>query len=196
MRCIAKKTLAAAKQSGNDVIVQVKNNQATLLKDCQWTAARRLPDDTFQEPLTKGHNRLESRSASVYHYPFLTHLHEWGLVKAVVKIDRFRREFDTKTRQWQQSDESAYYISTIDLNAETFCRAIREHWHIENRNHHVRDVTLLEDQSRIRCNPHIFAKLRSFALNILRANQVENVSVALFDNCMKLQNVLNYFGVA
>jgi hypothetical protein len=33
-----------------------------------------------------------------------------------------------------------------------------------------------EDRSRIRCNPQIFAKLRSFALNILRKNKVENVS--------------------
>jgi hypothetical protein len=48
----------------------------------------------------------------------------------------------------------------------------------------VRDVTLGEDQSRIRTNPHIFAKLRSFALNILRYNQVDNVSLELFENSM------------
>ena len=69
------------------------------------------------------------------------------------------------------------------------------YWAIENRNHYVRDVTLGEDKSRIRTNPHIFAKLRSFALNILRKNKVENVSLALFDNAMNLDNVLNYVGV-
>ena len=52
-----------------------------------------------------------------------------------------------------------------------------------------------EDKSRIRVNPHSFAKLRSFALNILRKNNVENVSLELFDNCMNLDNVLNYVGV-
>lgn len=52
-----------------------------------------------------------------------------------------------------------------------------------------------EDKSRIRTNPHIFAKLRSFALNILRKNNVENVSLELFDNSMALDNVLNYVGV-
>jgi hypothetical protein len=56
-------------------------------------------------------------------------------------------------------------------------------------------VTLGEDSSRIRINPHIFAKLRSLALNILRANQVENVSLELFNNCMNLNRVLNYVGV-
>ena len=33
-----------------------------------------------------------------------------------------------------------------------------------------------EDASRIRCNPGIFARLRSFAANILRFNGIHNVS--------------------
>ena len=52
-----------------------------------------------------------------------------------------------------------------------------------------------EDQSRIRINPNIFAKLRSFALNILRKNKVENVSLELFENCMNLDRVFNYVGI-
>ena len=39
----------------------------------------------------------------------------------------------------------------------------------------VRDGSFREDASRIRCNPGIFAHLRSFASNILRFNGVENV---------------------
>ena len=39
------------------------------------------------------------------------------------------------------------------------------------------------------------AKLRSFALNILRKNKVDNVSLALFENCMNLDNILNYVGI-
>ena len=49
--------------------------------------------------------------------------------------------------------------------------ATRKHWGIENGLHYVRDVTLREDASRIRTNPGIFARLRSFAYNILRFNQ-------------------------
>jgi hypothetical protein len=37
--------------------------------------------------------------------------------------------------------------------------------------HYTRDVTFLEDKSRIRRNPGIFARVRSFAYNILRRNQ-------------------------
>ena len=49
-------------------------------------------------------------------------------------------------------------------------------WGIENRLHHVRDVSFREDDSRIRRNPGIFARLRSFAANILRFNNVHNMS--------------------
>jgi predicted transposase YbfD/YdcC len=195
MRFIAKKTLEAAKTSGNDVIVQVKGNQKTLLEDCQTIAATTMPDDVYQEPMSNSRNRLERRTVELFFYPLLTDYSTWGLVKVVIKVTRFRRVYDTKKKSWRNSDEVSFYISTIDLNAEQFCQAIRSHWHSENKNHYVRDVTLGEDKSRIRVNPHIFAKLRSFALNILRANHVGNVSAELFDNCMDLNRVLNYVGV-
>ena len=139
---------------------------------------------------------FEMGEPRVYFYPLLTAFLEWGLVKVIIKVKRYRRVFDTKTKTWKESDEVSFYISTIALSAESFCRAIRNHWGIENRDHYVRDVTMGEDKSRIRKNPHIFAKLRSFALNILRKNNVENVSSELFDNCMNLENVLNYVGIA
>ena len=110
-------------------------------------------------------------------------------------MDRHRQSFDTQTKSWKPSHETSFYISTTRLDAVTLGSAIRQHWGIENRDHYVRDVTLGEDHSRIRTNPHLFAKLRSFALNILRANKVENVSLELFNNCMNLNNILNYVGV-
>ena len=61
--------------------------------------------------------------------------------------------------------------------------------------YYVRDVSMNEDRSRIRENPHIFSKLRSFALNIMRTNKVQNIAQELFYNCMKLGNVLNYRGI-
>ncbi len=184
-----------AKASGNDVIVQVKGNQKTLLHDCQAMAVTTVPDDVYHEPMTKGRNRMESRKVELFFYPLLTDCLAWGAVKVVVKVTRFRRMYHTKKKTWQDSDEVSFYISTINLSAKLFCQVIRQHWHIENKNHYVRDVTLGEDKSRIRINPHIFAKLRSFALNILRANNVENVSAELFNNCMELNRVLNYVGI-
>jgi hypothetical protein len=47
---------------------------------------------------------------------------------------------------------------------------------IENKLHYTRDVTLREDASRIRKNPGIFARMRSFAYNILRFNQSDTIA--------------------
>lgn len=190
-----KKTLHTAKESGNDVIVQVKGNQKTLLNDCQTIAATTRPDEVYQEPLTKSRNRMERRQVEIFISPALTDAQQWRLVQVVVKVQRFRQLLDTKTNTWKNSNETSFYISTISLCAQAFCHAIRNHWGIENRNHYVRDVSMGEDKSRIRTNPHIFAKLRSFALNIMRKNNVENVSLELFENCMNLDKVLNYAGV-
>ena len=55
------------------------------------------------------------------------------------------------------------------------CQTIRGHWHIENRSHYVGDGSFAEGASRIRCNPGIFARLRSFAGNILRFSSIHNV---------------------
>jgi predicted transposase YbfD/YdcC len=195
MPSIVKKTLQTAKETGNEAIIQVKGNQKTLLQDCQTLAQTTRPDALYQEPLTKTRNRLESRKVELFISPSLTEAEKWALVKVVVKVERYRQVFDTKTKTWKNSDETAFYISTIVLSASEFCQAIRHHWGIENSNHYVRDVTLGEDKSRIRTNPHIFAKLRSFALNILRHNQVENVSLELFDNSMNLDRVLNYVAI-
>ena len=167
----------------------------TLLNDCQNISETLIPDAVYKEPLTKVRNRIECRTVEVFTAPVLTHEQKWKQVQVVIKIQRFRRVFKTKTRTWANSDETSFYISTVVLSAEEFCQAIRNHWGIENRNHYVRDVSLGEDKSRIRTNPHIFAKLRSFALNILRKNKVQNISQELFDNCMDINNVLNYVGI-
>lgn len=192
---MSKKTLLAAKKTGNHLIVQVKDNQKTLLRDCQRNAATRTPQEVFEEPWTKARNRLEKRRVELFFYPLLTDCLGWATVKVIIKVTRWRRQYRPKTKTWHNSDEVSYYISTAALSAAAFGAAIRNHWGTENRNHYVRDVTLGEDASRIRINPHIFAKLRSFALNILRKNQVENVSVAIYDNCMQLERVLNYIGI-
>jgi predicted transposase YbfD/YdcC len=189
------KTLEAATETGNDAVIQVKENQKTLYNDCRTTAETMPPDEVYQEPTTKARNRIESRKVEVFTTPIISYAEKWSMVEAIIKVERNTLIFDTKMKCWQRRDETSFYVSTTVLSAQEFCEGIRNHWGIENRNHYVRDVTMGEDKSRIRTNPHIFARLRSFALNILRANNVENVSLEMFDNCMNFNNVLNYIGV-
>jgi predicted transposase YbfD/YdcC len=118
---------------------------------------------------------------------------EWqGLIACAARITRLSWCKDTRTGLWQARRETAYYVSQIELTAERFGRAVRAHWGIENRAHHVRDRILGEDASRIRCQPGIFARIRSFALNILRAHGVANVSEAIYTNALSLDRLLAY----
>ena len=56
----------------------------------------------------------------------------------------------------------------------------------------MRARILGEDASRIRCQPGILARIRSFALNVLRARGVANVSEAVYTNALSLDRLLAY----
>ncbi|MCU4159754.1 hypothetical protein AiwAL_06500 [Acidiphilium sp. AL] len=70
-----------------------------------------------------------------------------------------------------QTSETAFYIANRPITAARAAGAIRAHWKIENTSHYTRDVTMREDLSRIRINPGIFARMRSFGFNILMSSK-------------------------
>ena len=51
-------------------------------------------------------------------------------------------------------------------------------------------MTLGEDDSRIRQQPGGMARIRSAALNILRAKDIQNVSQALYVNALNFDRLL------
>ncbi|HEY5461725.1 MAG TPA: hypothetical protein VIJ95_00585 [Hanamia sp.] len=71
--------------------------------------------------------------------------------------------------------EIAFYLSNRLINADEAHQAVINHWGIENRNHYVRDVSLQEDNSRIRKNAFNISVLRSLAINIFRKNSISNI---------------------
>ena len=97
-------------------------------------------------------------------------------VRAIIRVNRDVLTRSASTGLWRDTSETALFVSDVVLPAAQCAKAIRGHWHIENRSHYVRDGSFAEDASRIRCNPGIFARLRSFAANILRFNGIHNVS--------------------
>lgn len=122
---------------------------------------------------------------------------EWdGLISTVIEVQRTRDVFSAKRGEWRKTQQVAYYVSgcTPTAGAPFYAQAIRGHWGIENRQHYVRDVSLGEDRSRIRHNPGVFARMRSFALNILRSSGVTNIAEALYDNALSFDRILRYVG--
>jgi len=91
---------------------------------------------------------------------------------------------NTKTKQYETSNEDSFYLSNKEFSAKQAQELIRSHWLIENSNHYVRDVSMLEDFSRIRINPDNIARIRSFALNIMRKNNVKNIKGEMYKNSL------------
>jgi len=97
-------------------------------------------------------------------------------VAAVIRVERDVYTRNAKTGLLRHSSETAFYVSNTPITATRAAETVRAHWRIENTSHYSRDVTLGEDRSRIRTNPGVFARLRSFAFNILKANRTDTLS--------------------
>lgn len=184
------------------MIVQVKENQPKLLKECQLMAeraAQSLRVIPTHASRSQGHGRRETRVVKIIGTAKSVSKNirkDWNaLIADVIQVKRKRCWFDTKEKSWTKSVEISYYVSTKQLPLKTYAQEIRGHWGIENQNHYVRDVSLGEDQSRIRVHPEIMGILRSFALNVMRANRVKNIKEALYVNALNVKKLLDYKGL-
>lgn len=71
----------------------------------------------------------------------------------------------------RDSVEIAYLITSLtaeEAGPERLLELNRTHWAIENRLHHVRDVTLNEDRCRVRAGARPLATLRNTAISLFR----------------------------
>ena len=156
-------------------------------------AKSNAPSDTAVSR-DKGRSRQEDRTVEVFPAGDALAETEWQpFIKTIVRVTRYTLLRSAATGLWDNRGEVAYYVSSADgLPATVWAAAIRGHWAIENRNHYVRDVSCEEDKSRIRHNPGIMARARSFALNIVRKNGVTNVAQALWNGAISLDHILAY----
>nr|NMN92935.1 hypothetical protein [Brenneria salicis ATCC 15712 = DSM 30166] len=95
----------------------------------------------FSIPLQdKGHGRTERRITFQIPAKLSQELSEkWPSVKTLVAVERHRK--DKKSN----SLDTAFYLSSHDIEPEYISAVVRQHWNIENSLHWVLDVVYKED---------------------------------------------------
>ena len=171
MPCTVKKTFEAAAQAQARLIVQLKDNQPTR---CKMSKPPALPADLpaatpLSPPGTAG-MKPEPPTYSAPHAPLPEPSGSLS-IETIVRVTRRCPASRCQDGTMEQHSRDSILPGQLPVSACHAATAVRCHWHVENALHYTRDVTFQEDQSRIRHKPGVFARLRSFAYNILRRNR-------------------------
>ncbi len=180
-------------ENKEDLLVQVKGNHQTLQQECKETTQIETTPEEYSS-IDKGHGRIDNRHVKVYKTnKWLSDLEWKKYLYTIIVVIRLRSKFITKTGKWKETKETSYYVCNTDkYTAKQFHDIILKHWGIENSNHYVRDVSLKEDASKIKKNVGIIARLRSFALNVLRINNENNIKNSIYRNSLTFERLVNY----
>lgn len=188
---MSKKGFARVIASGNHLLTQVKDNQPNLRRRLELGAMGRKPSGSATSK-SKGRNRWETRELTVFPAKAWFRHTPWEpLIKTVLRLERCVWKRDAKTGLLRETSEVVFWVSSLNgPTPEKWNEWIRRHWRIENGSHYVRDVAFAEDASRIRKNPDIAARLRSFAYNLLRAAGCDNIKNARWRAALDLNLIL------
>jgi predicted transposase YbfD/YdcC len=154
-----------------DYVLALKGNQGTLSEDVELffteQKERKFADATISRhrTLEKSHGRIETRTyTAVDDIGWLTACHDWAGLKSIIMVESVR-EIGEKTE-----NETRFYISSLNADAERQGEAIRSHWGVENSHHWVLDMVFRDDECRIRKDnaPANFATIKHIASNLMR----------------------------
>jgi predicted transposase YbfD/YdcC len=166
-------------QSG--YVFVVKRNQPTLYQDIKllFDAPPEMGFVTdVAEQVNAGHGRIERRRLTTS--TALNDYLDWPGVQQVFCLERtFIRKKTGKV-----TTKVVYGVTSLTSEEATAMQLLiltRQHWHIENKSHWVRDVTFDEDLSQVRAGnlPHVMAALRNTVISLLRATGATNIAAAL-----------------
>lgn len=132
---------------------------------------------TASETVDSGHGRIEQRRLTAS--TALVGYSDWPGLAQVFHLERSV----TLKKRGAQRQEVVYGVTSLSPDrtgpAGLLCLA-RQHWHIENKSHWVRDVTFDEDRSQVRCGslPQVMAAFRNTAMGLMRCAGETNIAAA------------------
>lgn len=187
MHYTPKKTIDLILDTENDYLVTVKANQGKLYRSLVKAFEQTPPlSQTLQEE--KSHGRQMCRTIRVLPPPADLHP-DWRGIQRVIQAEYRGYRGD------KPYHEILYYITSLDAQADDLAHKIRQHWHIENRLHWVKDVVMKEDESPM-CDGFAltnWAIVRTFALNLLRANGFTSITKAIRMVAHDLPLIFSFF---
>lgn len=183
------KIAKAIVEGEGDYLLVVKNNQPLLRQDIEavFEAPHQL-ELTKQEigskrtvrEVTMHGNRIEERVLSTSTALCDCYVDkEWPCLGQLLQIKRTV----TNKGTGHIRTETSYAITSLSPQRATPAQLLvawKEHWHIENKLHWVRDVTFDEDRSTVRKGriPQVMAALRNTAIGLLRVLGATNIAGA------------------
>ena len=109
-----------------------------------------------------------------------------------IQITRTRKRKNSARRATRETVYAITSLTAEQAHPAELARYIRGHWHVENKLHWVRDVTMDEDASRTRTGggPRMMASLRNLAISLLRLSGHTNIAKALRHNARQPQRAI------
>lgn len=180
-------TTAQINLAGGIYIIQVKDNQEELRKQCERLAAEGDPLGVITT-VEKGHGRHETRKGAFFDLEKIEFAERWSEsgIRTLIVMERQT----IKTAHRKVSSEVSYYVSNREVSLEQanvqseLFTAIRQHWGVESENW-IRDVTFNEDNVKTKCadQAHVMACLRTFVVQLFRKANFKNFQAALETFC-------------
>jgi len=163
---VAKKII----ESKNDYVLQLKNNQKSLLEEVKAYHHKIEREkyigvswDVFEE-IDKGHGRIEVRKYTQFEIgDWVECKTRWQKLVSAVKVDRIRIISN------QETSETTWYISSLDVDAAACAKSIRSHWQTENPLHWRLDVVFHDDKYNLYSanGAKNMAIIKRFCMNLL-----------------------------
>jgi predicted transposase YbfD/YdcC len=147
-------------RGGGDYVVGLKGNQRQLHEDIAlyMDDVRKDKDIEAETAQTSEKNRDRFEQRTCFKAPDISWIEsrdEWRGFKGICAVHR------RTAMRGEKSDETSYYLSSLDVPCEEMLRIVREHWQIESM-HWMLDVVFTEDDCRL------FSANSRKSMNVLR----------------------------
>ena len=171
-----KKIAKQITDAGADYVLALKANQGELLEDTKALFERFGESESRWHRSVHGdHGRVELRRCQALHVAGkgLLDTEGWPGLQTVCRVESERQAGG------KLANETRYFISSLEADAEALLEATRTHWHIENKLHWVLDVAFGEDESRIRSGhaAENMAGVRRMATSLLKNETTSSVGI-------------------